>query len=164
MRALIVGLGVSGLCATSVAAQDAHVVKSAASDCAALAATVIADVQITQASAVAASTQPTASIRVAHCRVRGVIGKETHFELLLPDDWNRRFFMGGAGGFVGAVENMAETSVNAGYATVGTDAGHQANEVSASWALKNRDRVIDYGYLAVHRTAEVAKELPEYSS
>lgn len=159
MRALIVWIGLGGLCATSVAAQDAHVAKSAASDCAALAATAIADVQITQASAVAASTQPSASIRVAHCRVRGVIGKETHFVLLLPDDWNRRFFMGGGGGFAGAVEDMARTSINAGYATVGTDAGHQANAVSAGWALRNRDRVVDYGYLAVHRTAEVAKEL-----
>ncbi|MYL07359.1 MAG: hypothetical protein F4012_11295, partial [Gemmatimonadales bacterium] len=39
----------------------------------------------------------------AHCRVRGTIDEEIHFELLLPlaEDWNGRFLMGGGGGFVG---------------------------------------------------------------
>lgn len=159
VRAIAVGLTVAGLCATAAAAQDPHIVKLAASDCAALANTVIPDVRITQAAAVTESIQPTAVVRVAGCRVSGVIGKETHFVLLLPDDWNRRFFMGGGGGFGGAVGNMAETSVNSGYATVGTDAGHEANGLSAGWALNNKERLVDYAYLAVHRTAEVAKEL-----
>ena len=159
MRAFLVGLGVGGLFATAPATQDGQSVRSAASDCAALAAAVIPDVRITEASAVAADSQSTADIRVAHCRVSGIIGKETHFILLLPDDWNRRFFMGGAGGFAGSVDNMAQSSINAGYATVGTDAGHAADGLDASWALHNTERVIDYGYLAVHRTAEVAKEL-----
>ena len=42
-----------------------------------------------------------------HCKVAGVIGTETSFELLLPDDWNGRFVMGGGGGFVGSVINTA---------------------------------------------------------
>jgi feruloyl esterase len=67
--------------------------------------------------------------------------------------------MGGAGGFAGAVGNMAQTSANSGYATVGTDAGHEANGLTAGWALNNKERLVDYAYLAVHRTAEVAKEL-----
>jgi hypothetical protein len=78
MRAIALGLTVAGLCATAAAAQDPHIVKSAASECAALANTVIPDVRITQAAAVAASSQPTAVVRVARCRVSGVIGKETH--------------------------------------------------------------------------------------
>ena len=39
--------------------------------------------------------------RVAHCRVAGVIGTEIRFSLLMPDDWNHKFLMGGGGGFVG---------------------------------------------------------------
>src|SRR2546428_4677988 len=88
------------------------------------------DVKVTDAVAVPA---PTAGpISVAHCRVAGVIGTEIKFSLLLPDTWNHKFMMGGGGGFVGSVVNQAlETDflpnavVNAGYATVGTDTGHQ---------------------------------------
>jgi feruloyl esterase len=159
MRTITVGLSIAGLCAATAAAQDRHVTKSSRSDCAALAATAFADVRITQAVAVAAPAAPRAAIRVAHCKVSGVIGKETRFELLLADDWNGRFFMGGAGGFAGAVENMARSSVNSGYATVGTDAGHNANGLTAGWALNNPERLADYGYRAVHRTAEVAKQI-----
>jgi feruloyl esterase len=32
-----------------------------------------------------------------HCKVAGVIGTETNFELLLPDKWNGKFVMGGGG-------------------------------------------------------------------
>ena len=32
----------------------------------------------------------------------GVIGTEIKFSLLLPDDWNHKFLMGGGGGFVGS--------------------------------------------------------------
>src|ERR1051326_1498390 len=61
-----------------------------------------------------------------HVEVTGVIGEHIRFELLLPDEWNERFAMGGGGGFVGTVQNMARFSVNLGYATVGTDTGHQS--------------------------------------
>ena len=79
----------------------------------------------------------TGAIRAAHCRVNGVIGKEIRFSLLLPDAWNRKFMMGGGGGFVGSIDNQARASVNAGYATVGTDTGHQGGVTDASWALNN---------------------------
>ena len=65
---------------------------------------------------------------VPHCKAAGVIGTEIHFELLLPEQWNGKFVMGGGGGFVGNVQNqsMAYDPLGAGYATVGTDTGHQA--------------------------------------
>jgi tannase/feruloyl esterase len=115
------------------------------------------DVKVTEATAVAAAT--TGAIRAAHCRVNGVIGSEIHFTLLLPENWNGRFMMGGGGGFVGQVQNQAGTSVNEGYATVGTDTGHQGGVTDAAWALDNLERRVNFGYLAVHRTAEVAKAL-----
>ena len=57
--------------------------------------------------------------------VKGTIGGSIRFELLLPENWNGRFAMGGGGGFVGTVQNAARDSVNRGYATAGTDTGHQ---------------------------------------
>jgi feruloyl esterase len=95
-----------------------------------------------------------------YVQVKGVIGGHIRFELLLPDAWNGRFVMGGGGGFVGTVQNSAQDSVHRGYATVGTDTGHQWQPgYMAGWALDNLEAKLNFGYLAVHRTAEVAKAL-----
>ncbi len=97
---------------------------------------------------------------LAYMRVTGVIGGNIRFELLLPDAWNGRFVMGGGGGFVGSVQNSARDSVNRGYATVGTDTGHEWKpNYTAGWAFDNLEAQLNFGYLAVHRTAEVAKAL-----
>src|SRR5438132_12773034 len=96
----------------------------------------------------------------AYIEVKGVIGEHIRFELLLPEKWNGRFVMGGGGGFVGTVQNSARDSVNKGYATVGTDTGHQSEPgYLATWALDNLEAKVNFGYVAVHRTAEVAKAL-----
>jgi feruloyl esterase len=124
-------------------------------DCANAMRVQIPDTRITAATAV----HPDSAGRQPHCRVEATIDVETHIVALLPDDWNGRFVMGGAGGFVGAVQNQVESSVHEGYATVGTDAGHTGFAGSAEWALGNEQRVIDYGHRAVHRTAEVTKAL-----
>lgn len=98
----------------------------------------------------------------AHVEIKGLIGEHIRFELLLPDAWNERFAMGGGGGFVGSIQNMARFSVNLGYATVGTDTGHQSQLSGApvaTWAYNDIEAKVNFGYLAVHRTAEVAKAL-----
>ena len=96
-----------------------------------------------------------------HCKVAGVIGTETNFELLLPDDWNGKFVMGGGGGFVGSVVNSALLfgPLQSGYATVGTDTGHQAHSLDASWAYHNLERIVSFGHQAVHRTAVTSQAL-----
>ena len=96
-----------------------------------------------------------------HCKVAGVIGTETNFELLLPDNWNGKFVMGGGGGFVGFVVNTALVygALQSGYATVGTDTGHRGHPLDASWAHNNLERVVSFGHQAVHRTAVTAKAL-----
>ena len=98
---------------------------------------------------------------VPHCKVAGVIGTETHFELLLPEIWNGKFVMGGGGGFVGVVQNTSLMlgSLQKGYATVGTDTGHAGHPLNASWAYNNLERLVSFGHQAVHRTAVTAKAL-----
>ena len=111
-------------------------------------------------------------ISVAHVDVEGLIGGTIRFELLLPDEWNGRFVMGGGGGFVGRVSNFARDSIDEGYATAGTDTGHQwPSGTKAGWALDDVEAQVNFGHVAVHRTAEVAKAViwayyasePEYS-
>lgn len=94
-----------------------------------------------------------------HCRVLGRISKEINFELLLPKNWNNRFLMGGGGGFVGTITNQFQSSVDAGFATAGTDTGHEGPIQLASWALNNMERQLNFGRLAVHRTATISKAI-----
>ncbi|MDH3652451.1 MAG: tannase/feruloyl esterase family alpha/beta hydrolase, partial [Saprospiraceae bacterium] len=107
----------------------------------------------------------------SHCKVLGVISKEINFELLLPDDWNGRFLMSGGGGFVGSIQNGARARTKDGYATAGTDTGHKGPGIKADWALNHMERMVNFGHLAVHRTAVTSKAIiakyycskPEYS-
>src|SRR3982750_3509389 len=123
----------------------------AAADCAAALRIAIPNAKITAASAAPSNDSLRGLGEKPHCRVEATIDEETHILALLPADWNGRFLMGGAGGYVGIVQNQMESSVPQGYATVGTDAGHTATGFSAEWALHNDRRIADYGHRAVHR-------------
>lgn len=126
-------------------------------DCASLKSLQLPDVKITNVAPIAAGVA--AAVRDAHCVVEGSVGREIRFRLLMPDNWNRKFMMGGAGGFAGSVENQALPSINAGYAVVGTDTGHQGAVTTARWALNDVERQLNYGHVAVHRVAETAKAI-----
>lgn len=123
-----------------------------------VAALQLPDVRITSATHHEASTEKGAP-RVPHVKVDGVIGKAIRFEVLLPDEWNGDFAMGGGGGLVGTVQNGARGSVNEGYATAGTDTGHQARGTDASWAQDDMEAFVNFGHAAIHRTAEVSKAI-----
>ncbi len=122
--------------------------------CGGLADLSLADVTISEAVAV---TQ-----EEAHCRVRGVIGEEIGFELLLPTRWNTRFAMSGGAGFSGSIQNGLRYLVRQGFATVGTNTGHAGETIEADWALDHPQRRLNFGHVAVHRTAVVSKEIIEY--
>ena len=121
--------------------------------CESLVALRLPDVKITDASAQAAP--------IAHCKANGVVGREIRFSVWLPNDWNGKFVMGGAGGFAGTVENQAlgMGALQKGYATAATDTGHQASGIDGSWALGNLERIVNYGHAAVHRVTEVSKAI-----
>ena len=137
--------------------------------CADLASFMLQDVRI--------KTTEMADAGTPHCKVAGVIEKEINFELLLPNDWNGRFMMGGGGAYVGSIQNQALAygygpgALERGYATVGTDTGHVSSMVEGSWALNNVERQENFGHRAIHLTAVTAKAIieryyaraPEYS-
>jgi hypothetical protein len=101
---------------------------------------------------------PPAIINKPFCRVMGRISAEINFELLLPQQFNGRFIMGGGGGFVGTIQNAMRDHVGVGYATAGTDTGHKEGE-GAEWAYNNMERQLNFGRLAIHRTAVVSKSI-----
>lgn len=82
-------------------------------ECTSLTGLSLPNTSITEAVAVPAPS--TGVVKVAHCRVSGIIDKETRFTELLPFNWNGRLFAGGGGGFVGSVANQAQATANLGY-------------------------------------------------
>ncbi|MCE6991287.1 tannase/feruloyl esterase family alpha/beta hydrolase [Dyadobacter sp. CY323] len=97
-------------------------------------------------------------IKKPFCRILGRISKEINFELLLPDESNTRFLMSGGGGFVGTIQNDFQRKVDEGFATAGTDTGHEGG-ADAKWAYNNMERQLNFGRLAIHRTAVVSKAI-----
>jgi len=151
--ALLAGLLVLGITATALDQGTNHIKVEE------LRALRLPDLVLESVKTVPANSQAGAQ-RGEHVEVKGLIGGTIRFELLLPEPWNGRLVMGGGGGFVGTVQNAARDSVNRGYATVGTDTGHEAEPgYLAGWALNNLEAQVNFGYLAVHRTAEMAKAL-----
>jgi hypothetical protein len=121
-----------------------------------------ADVKIESAKLIAATGK-----LPEHCDVRGVIWPEARFAVKLPSNWNNRFEMVGNGGWAGTISLSAmDIAVHDGYATTSTDTGHDASkEPGTSFAYPGPGnphearKVIDFGYLAVHETALLAKKM-----
>ena len=128
-----------------------------------------------------ATTFNAATATVAeHCRIDGAINARTgidgqkyaiNFRLRLPTTWNGRLYMGGGGGTNGSVADPVNTAVQGttllslGYATLGTDGGHDnsidnnpAAGGSASFGVDPQAR-IDFGFNAYDQTVQAGKAL-----
>jgi len=113
----------------------------------------------------------------AFCRVHGIIqpsrDSDIKFEVWLPvSGWNEKYQGIGNGGFAGSIlYNGLADALAHNYATAATDTGHQGNAIDASWALGHPEKIIDFGYRAIHETAVNAKAIiqafygkkPQYS-
>lgn len=101
----------------------------------------------------------------AFCRVAGVIQPTAdsyiRFEAWLPaSGWNGKYRGVGNGGFAGSIDfNSLGNNVRRGYATAATDTGHEADGGDGSWAYKHGEKVVDFGWRALHLTTVNAKEL-----
>jgi Tannase and feruloyl esterase len=145
-------------------------VAGASMDCSGLAKVAIPGVTIEVAHSLpAGSFTPPGGSPVANmpafCRVAGVIKPTTdsniQFEVWMPGSgWNGKFQGIGNGGFAGVIGfgAMAE-AVRHGYATASTDTGHTAGGTDATWALGHPEKVVDFGYRAIHETTEKAKAI-----
>ena len=154
-------LGLVLFAAAPLYAQEPATVTAPAGACASLKSTHIDDVKLAEVVDAPDSLAHGDLARTPHCRVTGVIGKELLFVVTLPNKWNQRLLMGGNGGFAGTINRAVARSTNDGYVTVSTNTGHAdpADGEGGKWALNNPERQINYAYLGVHRTVDVAKQL-----
>jgi feruloyl esterase len=98
----------------------------------------------------------------AFCRVqivsRPVRDSEIRVELWLPAQaaWNGKFEGTGNGGFSGAMSyNTMATALNQGYATAGSDTGHEGDDLN--FGVGHPEKIDDWAYRAVHVMTVTAK-------
>ncbi len=104
----------------------------------------------------------------AFCRVAGssqpTADSNIQFEVWMPaSGWNGKFAGADNGGFGGTI-NYAKIgdALNHNYAAASTDTGHTAGSLGvldASWAPGHPEKVIDYGYRAIHETAQAGQAI-----
>ncbi|MFN0119597.1 MAG: tannase/feruloyl esterase family alpha/beta hydrolase [Blastocatellia bacterium] len=101
----------------------------------------------------------------AYCRVRGLIQPEIQFEVNLPANWNRRFYMTGNGGYAGESLDAPPRAgarlavMRRGFVHAASNTGHDAAaEPLGSFAV-NRQKLLDYAFRSLHTTAETGKRI-----
>ena len=101
----------------------------------------------------------------AFCRVTAEIkpasDSNIKVEVWMPvSGWNGKYRGQGNGGFAGGINYQGMASaVTRGYATASTDTGHSGTPVDASWALGHPDKIVDFGYRAIHEMTVKAKAI-----
>jgi len=99
----------------------------------------------------------------AFCRVAATIkptsDSEIKIEVWMPmAGWNGKFQGVGNGAWNGAIQTAAlATGLARGYAIASTDTGHEGG--SASFALGHPEKLVDFGYRAVHEMTVKGKAL-----
>jgi hypothetical protein len=146
--------------AASAPAQEPPSLSAPASACADLKGLRLPDVRFTEIVDAPDSLNHGDNVRAPHCRVSGIIGKAIAFTAMLPNRWNQRLLMGGNGGYAGSINRGVLSNATSGYLTVSTNTGHEESPGGgARWAYNDVEAQLDWGYVAVHRTVEVAKVL-----
>jgi len=159
----------AALLAVLLSASPGHVRDS--ESCAELSKLALPNTAITLAAKVDAGTfTPPAQTRSeafrslpAFCRVAATLtptsDSDIKIEVWLPlSGWNGKFMAVGNGAFSGAISYSAmAANLTRGYAVSSTDTGHDGG--SASFALGHPEKVIDFGWRAVHEMAAASKKI-----
>jgi feruloyl esterase len=130
-------------------------------------ATIVSSRTVAAGPAASNAAQGTASVEVpAHCEVRGIsrpsLDSEITFEVWLPlTGWNGKYRQNGNGGFAGIINRAGLVDpLRRGYVVAATDNGHDATKTpQGTFAVGHPEKVIDFGYRAVHDTAQQAKAI-----
>jgi feruloyl esterase len=150
---------------------------ASAATCESLRSLTLQNVTVTQATVVGAgqfspqgpggAVPPAAAKLPAFCRVAATLAptrdSDIKIEVWMPSQgWNGKFLGVGNGGWAGNISYpaMAE-SLGRGYAVASTDTGHSGNGGDASFALGHPEKLIDFGYRAVHEMTAAAKAFVE---
>jgi tannase/feruloyl esterase len=176
LRILFPSLALLALAAASFAPTQAAL--PAASSCPALTALVLPNGTITQSNLIAAgnfalspdehsqdSVEQGFKDVPTFCRVAVTLrpsgDSDIRMEVWMPaSGWNGKLQSVGNGGWAGAISYGAMSqAVMSGYATASTDTGHTGNR--GTFALGHPEKLVDFGYRAVHEMTAQAKSIIE---
>ena len=137
---------------------------AAAASCESLASLKLPDTTVTAAEARPAGSvkQPQGRDLPGFCRVAATLAptrdSDIKIEVWLPlDGWNGKLQAVGNGGWNGTMPYAAmDAALRRGYAVAGTDTGHAGG--GGPW-MQNREKLIDFGYRAVHEMTVKAKAI-----
>jgi TonB family protein len=148
---------------------------AAAATCESLAALKLPDTTITLAQPVEAGAfvpppafgMPAASLKnlPAFCRVTATLkpakDSEIKMEVWLPlAAWNGKYRGQGNGGFAGYIDYPGMSrALSAGFASASTDTGHSGSPIDSHWALGHPDKIVDFGWRAIHEMTLKAKSI-----
>jgi feruloyl esterase len=122
--------------------------------------------------ALATLTSSSVTIRAAgkmegRCRVEASVsaapGSLIHFEVWIPDRWNRKLVVTGNGGYgnTPSTRDMSQ-AVAAGYAAIGGDTGHQTpTPDDLLWGDGHPERIIDWGSRSIHAITGPGRRIVE---
>jgi feruloyl esterase len=105
-----------------------------------------------------AAIKPASSSTPQHCYIRGSISGTIRFHMQLPlkSNWNGRLLNIGDGGKDGVL-NYADDRLVQGYVVANSNSGHDSGAEPNSSFAANLQEAIDFGYRAVHLTANASK-------
>ena len=97
---------------------------------------------------------------VVKATARPTSDSEIKLEVWMPvEGWNGKYRQTGNGGWAGAIPAAPlAQALRLGFATAGTDDGHERGG-GAAWAIGHPEKLIDFGYRAVHQTTVQAKAI-----
>lgn len=101
----------------------------------------------------------------AHCRVAAVMkpsaDSSIEMEVWMPaENWNCKFQAVGNGGWAGTISYPAMArALLEGYATASNDTGHKGGGASGLFAIGLPEKLVDFGYRAVHEMALHSKAI-----
>ena len=113
--------------------------------------------------AIFGNTDP--AVAPERCEVRAITrptkDSEIRMEVWLPvSGWNGKYLQMGNGGWAGSINRTGLIGpLKRGYAVAATDDGHVSQMPGASWAIGHPEKLIDFGYRAVHETSVQAKAI-----
>jgi feruloyl esterase len=87
---------------------------------------------------------------------------DIRIEVVIPvgGAWNGKYAQVGNGGLAGAIPSaQIKARAEQGYASAGTDDGHQSNSRTAVWALHHPEKIVDFASRSLKETTEAAKAL-----
>lgn len=98
-----------------------------------------------------------------HAVTHPTTDSEIRMEIWLPvSGWNGKYLQIGNGGWAGSINRTGLIApLLRGYAVAGTDNGHASDGLTpdAAWAVGRPEKLIDFGYRAVHETSVQAKAI-----